>query len=201
LVYIRWVRERVEYPGSKKEKDMKQHCTVRIITLACLVAGIVGVSPALKAADEAGVSKLLADAKTQSYAVSVDASTLDSFLRSNISWQSHAAELNRMKDDINATAKTVTALVNAKAQAAPWQATAIDRIIPFMKEIAADTTAAIEYLNKNQSRLTMKEYKDYTQENAATSQELSTLIAHFVDYGNHKSRYESLKNSLELPAK
>jgi beta-xylosidase len=117
-----------------------------------------------------------------------------------MSWQTHAAELNRMKDDINATAKTVVALTNAKAQAVPWQATAIDRIIPFMKEIAADTTAAIDYLNKNQSKLNMKEYKDYTQENAQTSQELSTLIAHFVDYGNHKDRYESLRKSLELPA-
>lgn len=179
---------------------LKQSCTIK--TLTCLIAGIAGISPALlKAADEEGVSKLLAEAKTQSYVVSVDAATLESFTRSNYSWQSHALEVNHMRDDINAAAKTVTALNAAKGQAAAWQVTAIGRIIPFMQEIAADTTAAIEYINKNQGRLQMKEYQDYLRENSQTSGELATLIAHFVDYGNHKSRYDSLKNTLELPGK
>lgn len=181
---------------------MRKGNKVVITTLVCW--GIVGAAPALKAADmpdSEAVSKLLADAKTQSYAVSVDATTLASYLLSNLDWRTHASELTRMKEDINATAKTVTALVAARSQAAPWQATAIDRILPFMREIAADTTAAIDYLNKNQSKLNMKEYKDYAEANSSTSQELATLIAHFVDYGNHKSRYESLKKSLELPTK
>ena len=181
------------------ESTLEKSTRFRITSLVLLLVG--ALSPALKAADEESVSKLLAQAKTQSYAISVDATQLDSYLRSNLSWQTHASELNRMKDDINATGKTVAALVNAKAQAVPWQATAIDRIIPYLKEIAADTTAAIEYLNKNQSRLTMKEYKDYTEANADTSQELSTLISHFVDYGSHKDRADSLRKTLELPAK
>lgn len=183
---------------------MKQHRSIRISLLTCAVAGIVGISPALKAADSPdseAVTKLLADAKTQSYEISVDASTLDSFLLSNMDWRTHATELTRMKEDINKAAKTVTALVNSRSQASPWQATAIDRILPFMKEIASDTTAAIDYLNKNQSKLQMKEYKDYADANSNTSQELATLIAHFVDYGSHKSRYESLKKSLEIPTK
>jgi len=93
-------------------------------------------------------------------------------------------------------------LGDRRGQAAPWQVSAIDRIIPYLREIADDTTAAIEYLNKNQSRLANnKEYKDYIEANADTSRELATLVAHFVDYGNHKSRYESLRKSLELPGK
>ncbi len=173
--------------------------TIRFSTLACLVAGIVGVSPALMA-DEASVSRLLGQAKTQSYGISVDATTLESFTRQpNLNWTSHATEVARMKDDINAAAKTVAALNDAKSGAAAWQVTAIDRIIPYLKEIADDTNAAIEYLNKNQTRLKAAEYKDYIEANSDTSQELATLIAHFVDYGNHKSRYESLKKSLELP--
>jgi hypothetical protein len=175
--------------------------TFRISTLACLIAGVVGVSPALKA-DEESVSKLLAQAKTQSYAISVDATTLESYTRQpSLNWTTHASEIQRMKEDINMAAKTVTALNDAKGGAAPWQQTAIDRIIPYLREIADDTTAAIEYLNKNQTRLKSTEYKDYIEANSDTSQELATLIAHFVDYGNHKSRYDSLKKSLELPGK
>ena len=180
---------------------LQKRYTFRIPALACLIAGVVGVSPALKAADEEGVSKLLAQAKTQSYAISVDATTLESYTRQpNLNWTTHAAEITRMKEDINAAAKTVTALNAAKAGAASWQVTAIDRIIPYLREIADDTTNAIEYLNKNQTRLKAGEYKDYIEANSDTSQELATLIAHFVDYGNHKNRYDSLKKSLELPA-
>jgi hypothetical protein len=185
---------------------LKQNHTIKLTTLACLLAGIAGITPAVQAADvrdSVAVSKLLAEAKTQAYAISVDATTLESFTREpSLSWQSHAIEITRMKNDINAAAKTVTMLSSSKAEASPWQVTAIDRIIPFMQEIATDTTAAIEYLNKNQSRLANnKEYRDYIEANSDTSQELSTLIAHFVDYGNRKSRYESLRSTLELPAK
>jgi hypothetical protein len=183
---------------------MKRRYTISI--LAGLLAGIAGISSAAKAGDAAdteSVLKLLADAKTQSYAISVDASILESYMRQpSLSWQTHAAEITRMKEDINAAAKTVTKLVDAKGKAEPWQVTAIDRILPYMREIADDTTNAIEYLNKNQAKpLIVGAYKDYIEANSDTSQELASLIANFVDYGNHKNRYESLKKTLELPGK
>ncbi len=174
---------------------------LKFTMIASLVAGIVGLSPALHAANEESVSKLLSQAKTQSYAISVDATTLESYTRSTLDWTTHASEITRMRSDINAAGMTVTALNDSKSQAAAWQVTAIDRIVPYLREIATNTTAAIEFLNKNQSRLKSAEYKDYIEANSDTSQELASLIAHFVDYGNHKSRYESLRNTLELPAK
>lgn len=177
------------------------HKALKFTMIASLVAGIVGLSPALHAANEESVSKLLAQAKTQSYAISVDATTLESYTRSSLDWTTHAAEITRMRSDINAAGVTVAALTESKSQAAAWQVTAIDRIVPYLREIATNTTAAIEFLNKNQSRLKSPEYKDYIEANSDTSQELASLIAHFVDYGNHKSRYESLRNTLELPAK
>jgi hypothetical protein len=187
-------------------KTLKQNYTMKLTTLACLIAGIAGTTPALHAADvpdSMAVSKMLAEAKTQAYAISVDADALESYTREpSLSWESHAFEITRMKNDINATAKILTSLTAARAQASPWQVAAIDRIIPFMQEMAADTTAAIEYLNKHHTQLaTKKEYTDYIEANADTSRELSTLISHFVDYGNRKSRYDSLRSSLELPAK
>jgi hypothetical protein len=181
---------------------MTNHNTLRFTTIAALVAGIVGLSPTLRAANEESVSKLLSQAKTQSYAISVDATTLESYTRQTLlDWSTHASEITRMKADINSAGATLAALNDSKSQAAAWQVTAIDRIIPYLREIATNTTAAIEFLNKNQSRLKSAEYKDYIAANSHTSQELASLIAHFVDYGNHKSRYENLKNTLELPDK
>jgi len=185
---------------------LKQNYTMKLTTLACLVAGIAGITPALQAAattDSVAVSKMLAQAKTQAYSISVDADALESYTREpSLSWESHVIEISRMREDINAAGKTLASLTSSRAQASPWQVAAIDRIIPFLQEIASDTTAAIEYLNKNHTQLaTKREYTDYIEANADTSKELSTLIAHFVDYGNRKSRYDSLRSSLELPAK
>ncbi len=70
-----------------------------------------------------------------------------------------------------------------------------------MREIAEDTTNAIEYLNKNQSRLHDKDYKEYLEANSEMSRELAGLISQFVDYGNSKGNYEKLREKLELPQK
>ncbi len=183
---------------------MKRKRTITTMMLTCLIAGVAGAGPALKAGEESeSVSKLLADAKTQSYQVTVDAGILESYTRQpHLNWVSHASEIDRMKNDINTVAKTVGKLNDARTQAAPWQATAIDRIIPMMKEIADNTTNAIEFLNKNQAKpLITGDYKDYIEANADVSTELSDMIAHFVDYGNHKNRYQELRRTLELPAK
>lgn len=176
--------------------------TIKMTILTCLLAGFAGMTPTLKAAgDSESVSKLLGEAKTGAYQISVDATTLESYMRQpKLNWVSHATEIDRMKNDINATAKTVGKLNSERMNASPWQATAIDRIIPLMKEIADDTTAAIEFLNKNQAKpLITGDYRDFIEANADVCTQLSDLVSHFVDYGNTKSRYENLKRTLEVP--
>jgi hypothetical protein len=182
---------------------MNKHYMIGVTTFACLLAAIASVTPSLKAAgEEAPVSKLLAEAKTQAYAISVDASQLESYTREpTLSWETHANEISLMKDDINRTAKTIEKLNASRSEAAPWQVAAIDRIIPFMQEIAGNTTSAIEYINKYQSRLTMKEYTDYLESNSDLSSHLAGLIAHYVDYGNTKNRYANLQRTIQLSAK
>ena len=187
---------------------MKHLHTIGINVLACLFAGIVSVPP-LQAADAKtvdspetkAITKLLGVAKTQAYLISVDATQLQSYTRSDLDWRTHARQVTRVKNHINSSAKTVTALDAAKRQAAPWQVVAINRILPYMREMAEDTTNAIEYINKNQSRLNDKDYKEFITSNSDTSRELADLIAQFVDYGNSKGNYDKLQKKLELPAK
>lgn len=184
---------------------MKQNFTIKVTKLTLLVAGFAGVSSILMAAvkpESEPVSELLASAERESYAVSVDASTLDSYLREpDLDWRTHAEELNQMRDDINQTAKTVVELNDSRLRAAPWQVAAIDRIIPLMKEIAANTTDAIEFLNKYQSRLNEPKYEDYVEASSDVATQLADLVASYVDYGSSKTRYESLRRTLELPAR
>jgi hypothetical protein len=183
---------------------MKEQYTIGFATLALVAAGVVAMLPALTAASFSGldsepVSKLLSAAKTQTYQLREDALTMESYTRTNAAWESHAATVEQMKDHINAAGRTLTKLDEARKNALPWQATAIDRIKPLLKEIAANTQNAIQYLNKSPKRLTTNEYKDYIEANADVAEKLAGLVADFVDYGNTKNRLERLTSKLELP--
>lgn len=172
---------------------------VRIAAFATVMGSIAGFV-VLRAQEPQDINRLLADAKGQSYAVSFDAAILNSYMRQpQLHWKTHAIEITRMKEDINLVGKTVAKLNESRVGAAGWQKNAIDRIIPLMQEIAANTTAAIEFLNNNQTQpLITGDYRDYIESNADLSGQLSDLIAKYVDYGNTKDRYENLRKSIQI---
>jgi hypothetical protein len=104
---------------------MKKGHAIGVVILPCLAAALTCMPRALKAADRSGspaVSKLLVAAKKQASLISADATLLRSYTgQSNLDWTTHGKQITRMKNHINAAAKTVTALDNLKSQAAPWR--------------------------------------------------------------------------------
>jgi len=95
------------------------------------------------------VSRILSDAKMQAFQLREDAAQLESFTRSTASWESHSEAIARIKEDVNKMGSLLTKLQDSRNGAAVWQQTAIDRVAPVAKELASNTTAAIERLNKN----------------------------------------------------
>jgi hypothetical protein len=179
---------------------MKRQQMIGLIPLALLSAGIVVTSLAKEPGvpDSEAVSKLLSEAKTQAFQLKEDASTMEAYTRSNLSWESHSAAVEQMKEHINAAGRTMTKLGETRKTASHWQMTAIDRIAPLLKEITSNTENAIKYINKNPKRLFMTQYKDYIETNADVADKLAGLVADFVDYGNTKDKLERLTAKLEL---
>jgi hypothetical protein len=182
---------------------MKHHYTIGSTMLALLAAGIMlPVLAAVDVPDSEQVNQLLSDSKTQAYQLSLDASTMESYTRSTgVSWQTHGVAVMQMKEHINAAGRTLAKLDDARKSASPWQATAIDRIKPLLKEIASNTESVIAYINKNPSRLFTTDYKDYIEANSDTASVLAGLVSDFVNYGNTKDRTERLRQKLELSGK
>src|SRR5882762_2091013 len=67
------------------------------------------------------VTQLLEDIKVQAADLERDSDELESFSRSNVSWESHAAELEAMKERINKIGQTIQKLQNMRGSASPWQ--------------------------------------------------------------------------------
>ncbi len=180
---------------------MKNLLRMGPVAIAGLATALIVISPAVMAAgaeDSEQVSKLLSDAKSQAFQLKEDSQTMESYTRSKLDWQSHASAVTAMKEHINAVGVTLTKLEDARESASAWQAIAIDRIKPLLKEIAANTTTVIAFINKNPRHLFTPESKDYIEANADAADRLSRLVGDFVDYGNTKNRLERLASKLEI---
>ncbi|HEY3619716.1 MAG TPA: hypothetical protein VGK96_23150, partial [Candidatus Sulfotelmatobacter sp.] len=117
----------------------------RSATYALLASLVVFAVPLLFAVDQENpeITRLLSDAREKAAVLSRDADEMESLTRSDVSWQSHAAMLDTMRDDVNDMGKIVEKLEASRSSASQWQQQAIDRMVPLLKELASNTTAAI----------------------------------------------------------
>ncbi|MHB1021727.1 MAG: hypothetical protein ACYC0Z_04915, partial [Acidobacteriaceae bacterium] len=150
-------------------------------------------------ADSPHINQLLDQAKSHAVLARDDADTLHSYTMANLSWQSHATRLQSMKEHVNELGKVEQELRDAREEGSPWQQEAIDRINPLLKNLADTLTSTIDHLNKNQNRIHLPAYRDYTRANYELANETATVISDFVAYGRAKSKATSLEKKLELP--
>jgi uncharacterized protein YoxC len=176
-----------------------RHC-FGIVALSAAVLLIA--RPDVQAApqeDNKEVSKLLEDIKSQAADLQRDSDELESYTRSDVSWQSHAEELDQIKERVNAIGKTISRLQALQNSASPWQREAIERIIPVAQKLASNTTAAIEHLRKDPLKIHQTQYQEYVKSNAEAASNLAALIKDFVEYGKTRTTLEAYERRLEVP--
>jgi len=175
-----------------------------VLGVALLVAASLYLLPALQAgdnpvADSPEVSELLTQAKNHAAQLTRDAEEMQTFTNNRMSSESHAVQINIIREHTNNLGKTLQQLSDQRSAASPWQQTAIDRVTPFASELASNIETTIDHINNNQNRLHTAEYKDYLKANYELSAGLSELISDFVKYGKSKATYERLGSQLEVP--
>jgi signal transduction histidine kinase len=171
--------------------------------LAATMLGAIGTTaPAFAAGapESDQVSQILSEVKTQANQLRDDADKLESYTRAQTNWESHAEAVSRIKDDINGMSGMLAKLEKERGASAAWQQTAIDRIVPVAKELAANTTGAIERLSAHPTRLKTPDYQNYLEAIADSAANLAATVNNFVDYGRTRQRLERLASKLELPA-
>lgn len=169
-----------------------------IATFMLLVFSALAVPTASRNEENPEVTHLLADARDKAAVLSKDADGMEALTRSDVSWQSHAVMLETIKEHVNDLARTMEKLNAERDSASDWQKQAIDRAMPLLKDLAANTTAAINHLNQNQLRPTSGSYTEYLKENAETAHELSNMISSFVRYGDTRAKLDKLEQRLEI---
>lgn len=172
--------------------------TQALLTSVVLLFSTLAVA---QSQDNPEVTRLLEDARDKAAALSRDADELEALTRSDVSWQTHADMLELVKEHVNDLGRAAERLSAARDQASPWQKQAIDRMMPLLKELADNTTAAINHLKENKTRPTTPAYTEYLRQNDETAHELSDLISSFVRYGKTKEELDRLEQRLEVASK
>lgn len=148
------------------------------------------------------VTQLLANARGKAAELSRDADEMEALIRTDVSWQTHAAMLESVKEHVNQLGRIASQLEQKRDSASQWQQQAIDRMLPVLKELAANTTVAINHLNENKTRpLQISSYPQYLKENAEAAHNLADMISSFVNYGDSRAKVENLEQKLEIASR
>jgi hypothetical protein len=173
------------------------HATLVAITLIlCLTPKL----QAIEREDSAEVTDLLSQAAQEAAQLSRDADEMESLLHSDVSWQTHADMLSRIRDDVNTLGKIVERLNATYQSGSEWQQQAVDRILPLLRELDSNTTAAINHLNENRVRPTTPDYVNYLEENAETAHRLAEMTADLVKYAKSRTTLEKMEDKLQFPS-
>ena len=151
--------------------------------------------------DSPQITQLLNDAKSHAVEAEKDASTLDTYTRSRVSWKLHIYELDSMKQHVNEMGKIAADLQDLEATGSEWQKQAIHQVMPLLRDMAGNLNKTIEHLNENQNRIHMTPYREYTQTNYELAKRTAELIRDFVDYDEALAKANAIEDKLELAQK
>lgn len=180
---------------------MRFHRSLLTLALTVLFALVAGPSYAnAQNKDSAQISHLLGQAKYHAVMLDNDAAELESYANSNMSWPSHAHQLEIIRTHVNNLGKLLAEMHSMRDEGSPWQQDAIDRIDPLLRQMAHQLTATIDHGNQYPNRIHMLKYRNYTHACADYAARTSRLISDIVAYDQAQSRAKSLEQSLELPA-
>jgi len=144
-------------------------------------------------------STLLAEIKREAAQLTRHADTLRTFAGNpQYSWQSHTFYLNKVKGHINAVGERTAELQQIRYAVLPWQEQAITEVTSHAAQVAASTQAAIIYLNENQGRHFVPEYRDHLTAIADRSEDMKQTVDKFLDYAQTQQKLQRLQNELEL---
>jgi hypothetical protein len=176
---------------------MGQNLPRKITALGGLLFLITGVTSGSaqqttvepSAAEEATESKserasaLLSEIQREAALLRRHADTLESLARDiRISWQSHAYQLDRVKEHINVVGEHTAELQAIHQDVLPWQQQAINEVTSHAVEVATSTEAAINHLQENRNRLFVSEYRYHLTAIANHSEDMKEAVDGFLDY-------------------
>lgn len=162
------------------------------IILAVALARSPGWSQSVNAQtmDGSQVSQVLSEVKSLASFLKSDVATLDFVAFSAGGSQTRASTLDRFAQHAAALRRQSGRLDEIRKYGSSSQQTAIDRMVPVMKEFASSSEAAIKAARTTPVSGGSQDYREYMKLNSDLAQELSDVISAWVDYATTKENLD-----------
>lgn len=174
------------------------HARTRLMVEGIMVLLSLAVLPLLSAAvpreTSAQLTELLWDARDEAAQLASDADQM--LILSDSNWLTHDLMLHRIQGHVDDMALIVRKLNETQKSGSDIQQQAVEQMLPLVRELSENTTAAIHYLNQNKSRPPSDTYRQYLQKNADTARELSSMVSSLVDYEQSMEDIAALRRKL-----
>jgi hypothetical protein len=92
--------------------------------------------------------------------------------------------------------REIQTLEDERGTLSPWQVQAVDRSLPLLKEVAANTQQAISYFNNN-GHLWTAQYREYVKNIWSDSEQVSRNLKNYVALARVHNREQRLTQTIE----
>lgn len=167
----------------KIEESMNHKALIAVFALAL---------PAIRAQDSsAQMASLLAESKSQASMLGSDLATLDFFAQPNGA-QTQAALFSLYQEHIDTLRSDAAKLQAARDRASAPQKTAIDRMVPVMRDFASIAEAALARARAPQAASAAGGNREYFRLSSGLAAEFSAIVSAWADYANTKNALDRL---------
>jgi hypothetical protein len=152
------------------------------------------LSAAVTRETSAKLTELLWDARDEAVQLSSDANQM--LILSDSNWLTPDLMLHKIRSHVDDMELIVKKLNETQRSGSDVQQQAVEQMLPLVRELSENTTAAIHYLNQNKNRPPSDTYRQYLQKNADTARELSSMVSSLVDYEQSMADITELRRKL-----
>ena len=177
----------------------RQHGPFVMAALVAIFTLLLSVTVYASTDENPQLTQLLADANDEAFELARDATDTQMLIRTDENWVDHALMLAKVKGHVDNLALIIEKLSKAQKSGSDLQEQAVEQMLPLVKQLSANTTAALNYLKQNKTRPTSETYTRYLEKNAETAHQLSSMISSLIDYEKSMTEIEQLRSKLEAP--
>jgi hypothetical protein len=167
--------------------------------LIALFTLLLSVTAYATKAENPELTQLLADANDEAFELARDATDTQMLIRTDGNWVDHALMLAKVKGHVDNLALIIEKLSKSQKSGSELQEQAVEQMLPLVKQLSANTTAASNYLKQSKTRPISDAYTQYLEKNAETAHQLSSMISSLIDYEKSMTEIEQLRSKLEAP--
>lgn len=189
--------------ANEKEIQKAMKKSISSITMSAAIASLIVFAPYAFARTTSTTSvaqtaeETLKEVKGLAAVAEDEASHLELYSRDgSASYDLHLAPLWVLKADINRMEHDIATLEGERNSLAPWEAQAIDRVLPLLNNAATNTENATKYFNANRNYLWNPDYTKFAQSIRHDTDLVARTLKDYLK--SEKDRAEEQKLELRL---